>query len=58
MNSEPKTVRVPGAGKEPPRGWFATFSLLDFNGSISSSQLQRLKASLSTLWRRISGGRA
>ncbi len=60
MNSELPTVRVPDAGKESPRGgrWLATFSLLDVSGSISASQLQRLKASIARLWRRTLGRRA
>ncbi len=35
--------------------WFATFSLLDAGGAISSSQMQRLVASITTLWRRTIG---
>jgi len=36
--------------KEP---WFATFTFLDAGGAISSSQLRRLVAAFTTLWRRI-----
>ena len=32
--------------------WFATFSFLDFGGTISSSQLRRFVAPLVNLWRR------
>jgi glycyl-tRNA synthetase alpha subunit len=33
--------------------WFATFTLLDASGAISSSQWQRLVAAVAQLWRRI-----
>jgi hypothetical protein len=35
--------------KEP---WFATFTLLDASGAISSSQWQRLVSAVARLWRR------
>jgi hypothetical protein len=42
--------------KKPPRAaWFATFTLLDVGGAISSSQLQRMLAPVKKLWRRAIG---
>ena len=44
---------------EPPRAaWFATFTLLDVGGAISSSQLQRLLARVKKLWWRAVGDAA
>jgi hypothetical protein len=31
-------------------GWFATFSILDLSGAVSSSDLRRLVAMVSKLW--------
>jgi hypothetical protein len=42
--------------REPPRAaWFATFTLLDVSGAISSSELQRVLAPVKKLWRRAVG---
>jgi len=53
MNSEAPIGHPPGARKQWAGGgsWFATFSLLDVGSAISSSQLQRLVASIARLWR-------
>jgi hypothetical protein len=36
---------------QPDQAWYATFSFLDVGGAISASQLQRLVAAISRLWR-------
>jgi len=58
MNSEAPIRKTPGGGKDSPGNepWFATFSLLDAGGAMSSSQLQRLVAPIAKLWRRTSAG--
>ena len=57
MNSDVPDRKGRGDGKESLAGepWFATFSLLDAGCAISSSQLRRLVASITTLWRRTIG---
>ena len=57
MDSEAQAQQARGDGKQPAgnRRWFATFSLLDLSGSISSSQMTRFLALLSRLWRRTLG---
>jgi hypothetical protein len=35
--------------------WFATFTFLDISSTISSSQLQRLAASIARVWRQTLG---
>jgi len=54
MNSEAPISQSPGAKKQSAvaGSWFATFSVLDVSSAISSSQLQRLVASIAKLWRR------
>lgn len=32
-------------------GWFATFTFLDLNGAMASSQLRRLAATTARVWR-------
>lgn len=46
---------VPATRSPDGGSWFATFSFLDAGGAISSSQLQRLVASLTNLWQRTIG---
>lgn len=41
-------ARVSGPSAE--ERWFATFSMLDISGTISSAQLRRLVAVVSSLW--------
>jgi hypothetical protein len=57
MNSEAPIRKTRGDEKDSlgSAPWFATFSLLDAGGAISSSQMQRLVASITTLWRRTIG---
>lgn len=57
MNSEAPMRQSPGARRQSSgRGsWFATFSVLDVSSAISSSQLQRLVASIAKRWRRLAG---
>jgi hypothetical protein len=57
MNSEGPNGEARGDGKESLAGgpWFATFSLLDAGCAIHSSQMQRLVASITKLWRRTIG---
>ena len=52
MNAETQEQTEHGHKEPPPAAWFATFTLLDAGGAISSSQLQRLLAPLKKLWRR------
>jgi len=40
-----------GAEERRSDNWFATFSFLDVGSAISSSQLRRLVATVSKLWR-------
>jgi len=57
MNSETPIRQSSGARKQSSRGgpWFATFSVLDVSSAISSSQLQRLVASIAKRWWRTMG---
>jgi hypothetical protein len=44
----------PGPAKDAPMkrdSWYATFSLLDIGGVVSSSQLRRFVRMILTLWR-------
>jgi hypothetical protein len=59
MNSEAPIRKTRGDEKDSPGSapWFATFSLLDAGGALSSSQMQRLVAPITKLWRRTIGRR-
>jgi hypothetical protein len=58
MNSEAPIRKTRGdeKGSLGSAPWFATFSLLDAGGAISSSQMQRLVTPITKLWRRTIGG--
>jgi hypothetical protein len=53
MNSDAPIRHSLEASKQSAGGgsWFATFSVLDVSSAISSSQLERLVASIAKLWR-------
>ena len=57
MNSDPPISQAPGVSKQLRDGgsWFATFSFLDASGSVSSSELRHLAASIRKFWRAITG---
>jgi hypothetical protein len=52
MKSEAPIGSVSSDTQKPVKrdGWFATFTLLDFSGAISSTQLRRLAAPIARLW--------
>lgn len=54
MSSEAPLGQAPRDSRTPPDGepWFATFTLLDTSGAISSWQWQRFVAAVAQLWRR------
>jgi hypothetical protein len=54
MTHESATRPAPGDVKSPlaDEPWCATFSFLDFSSTISSSQVRRLLAFVTRLWRR------
>ena len=49
MDSKAPVTRAGGEGNV--EGWVATFTILDVSSTISSSQLQRLVASIAKIWR-------
>lgn len=53
MSLRPPTHKADRNGKTAGerQGWYATFSLLDARGAISSSELQALFAAIARLWR-------
>ena len=59
MDSKHPTEQPRGdAGKRQDSNWFATFSFLDVGGAISASQMRRLVATVSKLWRLTLGRRS
>jgi len=53
MGSKTHGKEVKPASEKPSKpGWFATFTLLDASGAISSSQLQRLIAPMKKLYQK------
>jgi hypothetical protein len=58
MNTETQQHTHQGHKEPALAAWFATFTLLDVGGAISSSQLQRLLAPVKKLWRRAVGSAA
>ena len=52
MKSEASIGPAPSDPQKQVKGeqWFATFTLLDFSGAISSSQLLRVAATIAKLW--------
>ena len=56
MDSKTYGNEAKTASEKPSKpGWFATFTLLDASGAISSSQLQRLIAPMKKLFQKTSG---
>ena len=49
------TEATPASEKPSKPGWFATFTLLDASGAISSSQLQQLIAPLKKVYQKTFG---
>jgi hypothetical protein len=53
MHPEPSVTKTRGHVGRPTRdeSWYATFSFLDVGGAVSASQLRRLAAAVSRIWR-------